>query len=91
VVRRPRLTEKLNAGLAGKVTVLAAPAGFGKSTLLSEWIEQLRSTRDDVRIDGADESSLVQRSTEAHERQKSKIVILLGLCWTAMTTIQCVF
>ncbi|MBK8048196.1 MAG: hypothetical protein IPK16_14385 [Anaerolineales bacterium] len=38
VIRRPRLTEKLTAGLEGRVTLISAPAGFGKSTLLSEWI-----------------------------------------------------
>ncbi len=38
LVHRPRLIEKLEAGLAGKVTLIAAPAGFGKSTLLSEWM-----------------------------------------------------
>ena len=38
VVHRPRLTEKLAAGLTGKVTLIAAPAGFGKSTLLREWM-----------------------------------------------------
>lgn len=38
VVPRPRLTERLSGGLAGRVTLISAPAGFGKSTLLSEWI-----------------------------------------------------
>ncbi len=38
VVHRPRLTAKLEAGLTSKVTLIAAPAGFGKSTLLSEWM-----------------------------------------------------
>lgn len=40
VVLRPRLTERLNEGLAvgRKLTLIAAPAGFGKTTLLSEWI-----------------------------------------------------
>jgi len=37
-VSRPHLLKKLEAGLAGKLTVIAAPAGFGKSTLLSEWM-----------------------------------------------------
>jgi LuxR family maltose regulon positive regulatory protein len=37
-VSRPRLTERLNAGLDRKLTLIAAPAGFGKTTLLSEWI-----------------------------------------------------
>jgi LuxR family maltose regulon positive regulatory protein len=38
LVPRPRLIERLQAGLKGKLTVLAAPAGFGKTTLLSEWL-----------------------------------------------------
>jgi LuxR family maltose regulon positive regulatory protein len=37
-VSRPRLVERLNAGLDRKITLIAAPAGFGKTTLLSEWI-----------------------------------------------------
>jgi ATP/maltotriose-dependent transcriptional regulator MalT len=37
-VSRPRLIERLNAGLDRKLTLIAAPAGFGKTTLLSEWI-----------------------------------------------------
>ena len=35
LVSRPRLTERLNAGLEKKLTLIAAPAGFGKTTLLS--------------------------------------------------------
>jgi LuxR family maltose regulon positive regulatory protein len=38
LVPRPRLVERLNAGLDKKLTLIAAPAGFGKTTLLSEWI-----------------------------------------------------
>lgn len=38
VVLRPRLIERLNAGLHGKLTLVAAPAGFGKTTLVSVWI-----------------------------------------------------
>jgi ATP/maltotriose-dependent transcriptional regulator MalT len=37
-VPRPRLTGRLNAGLHRKLTLVSAPAGFGKTTLLSEWI-----------------------------------------------------
>ena len=39
LVPRPRLLERLNAGLRGKFTLISAPAGFGKTTLLSEWID----------------------------------------------------
>src|SRR6478672_6311804 len=38
-VPRPRLTARMEAGVAGPLTLVSAPAGFGKSTLLAEWIE----------------------------------------------------
>ena len=37
LVSRPRLIERLNAGLHRKLTLVSAPAGFGKTTLMSEW------------------------------------------------------
>ena len=42
VVHRPRLIERLNEGLRSgcKLTLISAPAGFGKTTLLSEWIHR---------------------------------------------------
>src|SRR5258708_6809422 len=39
VVRRPRLLERLNEGLHRNLTLISAPAGFGKTTLVSEWVE----------------------------------------------------
>ena len=38
IVLRPRLIEQMNKGLHRKLTLISAPAGFGKSTLVSEWI-----------------------------------------------------
>src|SRR5215211_7671466 len=38
VVLRPCLIERLNEGLHRKLTLISAPAGFGKTTLLSEWL-----------------------------------------------------
>jgi LuxR family maltose regulon positive regulatory protein len=38
LVSRPRLIERLRAGLNHKLTLISAPAGFGKTTLLSEWV-----------------------------------------------------
>src|SRR5688572_5053582 len=37
-VPRPALVQRLNQGLAARLTLISAPAGFGKTTLLSEWI-----------------------------------------------------
>jgi LuxR family maltose regulon positive regulatory protein len=37
-VSRPRLTDRLDEGLAHRLTIISAPAGFGKTTLLSEWV-----------------------------------------------------
>lgn len=37
-VRRTQLIDKLNSGLHHKLTLVSAPAGFGKTTLVSEWI-----------------------------------------------------
>jgi LuxR family maltose regulon positive regulatory protein len=36
LVSRPRLIERLNAGLHRKLTLISAPAGFGKTTPVSE-------------------------------------------------------
>jgi LuxR family maltose regulon positive regulatory protein len=38
LVKRPRLLDKIQAALHHKLTLVSAPAGFGKTTLLSEWI-----------------------------------------------------
>lgn len=51
-ISRPRLTDQLNAGLAatvvdgrlifgGRLTLVCGPAGFGKTTLIRDWLSQL--------------------------------------------------
>jgi hypothetical protein len=42
-VPRPRLMQQLDRGLEGKLTLVSAPAGFGKTTLLSQWCHATRS------------------------------------------------
>lgn len=37
VVTRPRLIRRLNEGMSRVLTLVTAPAGYGKTTLLSEW------------------------------------------------------
>lgn len=40
LVDRPQLLEKLNEGLKGKLTIVSAPAGFGKTSLVTAWRQQ---------------------------------------------------
>jgi len=40
LISRARIISKLNAGLDGKLTLVSAPPGFGKTTLVSEWLSQ---------------------------------------------------
>ena len=42
---RPRLTEQLNEGLHRRLTLLSAPAGYGKTTLVSQLFSELDRTR----------------------------------------------
>jgi LuxR family maltose regulon positive regulatory protein len=41
-VHRPRLTGRINQGVEGPLTLLAAPVGFGKTHLLIEWAHETR-------------------------------------------------
>jgi LuxR family maltose regulon positive regulatory protein len=71
LVVRPRLIERLHAGLIGKLTLIAAPAGFGKTTLLAEWLHQRikdegsRMKNDDVNATGQPSSFIPQPSNAA--------------------------
>jgi LuxR family maltose regulon positive regulatory protein len=40
-VSRPRLVERLDEGLERKLTLVCAPAGFGKTTLITSWLHGL--------------------------------------------------
>jgi ATP/maltotriose-dependent transcriptional regulator MalT len=42
-VPRPRLVERLDRAVSGPLTLVCAPAGFGKSTLVSSWMEGVRA------------------------------------------------
>ncbi len=38
LVARPRLSERLSRGAGSAMTLVSAPAGFGKTTLLTDWL-----------------------------------------------------
>src|ERR687885_1809985 len=48
LVPRPRLTKRLNHGTESKLTLVSAPAGFGKTTLLAEWLAALPADKRSV-------------------------------------------
>ena len=54
LVPRPRLIERLNDGLHRKLTLVSAPAGYGKTTLINGWLEQLDSPIAWVSLDDGD-------------------------------------
>jgi LuxR family maltose regulon positive regulatory protein len=42
LVARPRLIERMSRGTESRLTLISAPAGFGKTTLLAEWLAAVR-------------------------------------------------
>ncbi len=58
LVTRPRLIEQLNEGRDCKLTLLSAPAGFGKTTLLGEWVQSLDCPVAWISLDRGDNNPL---------------------------------
>ncbi|MFD0670100.1 LuxR C-terminal-related transcriptional regulator [Cohnella sp. GCM10027633] len=53
-MRRPRLVERMNAGAKGKLTLVSAHAGFGKTTLVAEWAAYCERPVAWLSLDGGD-------------------------------------
>lgn len=58
-VLRPRLSERLDAGIRSQLILVSAPAGFGKTTAVSEWAAGCSRLEPEVRpawlsLDGED-------------------------------------
>ncbi|WLD56797.1 LuxR C-terminal-related transcriptional regulator [Salinispirillum sp. LH 10-3-1] len=54
VIRRPRLLTRIDAGREGKLTLISAPAGFGKTTLVSSWLADQGATAAWLSLDDND-------------------------------------
>jgi len=58
LVPRLRLIERLNEGVAHRLTLISAPAGFGKTTLLSDWIHRNKISAAWLSLDKGDNDPL---------------------------------
>ncbi|MEZ4865596.1 MAG: LuxR C-terminal-related transcriptional regulator [Caldilineaceae bacterium] len=64
LVSRPRLIAQLHESLHRKLTLISAPAGFGKTTLVSSWISDLRLPISDFRGDTVPAGQSVNRQSK---------------------------
>jgi len=58
LVSRPRLIELLSEGLERKLTLVSAAAGYGKTTLVAEWLGSLTSPSTWLTLDEGDNDPL---------------------------------
>jgi LuxR family transcriptional regulator, maltose regulon positive regulatory protein len=56
-ISRPRLIKKINAGIKQKLVLVSAPAGFGKSTLVSQWVSQANMSVAWINLDRDDNNT----------------------------------
>ena len=54
LIRREHLFVMLNGGIQGKLILVSAPAGYGKTTLISSWLAKKNLTVAWVSLDAAD-------------------------------------
>jgi len=76
VVLRPRLIARLNEGLHRKLTLISAPAGFGKTTLVSSWIDDLRFAIDDLVATSINNDAIVNPKSGALRRIQNRVAWL---------------
>src|SRR5262245_2594146 len=65
---RPRLIEQLEAGWHGKATLVLAPAGFGKTTLVSAWLSGFGFAISDFGLDSLKENSIQNPKSQIQNR-----------------------
>ncbi len=58
IVQRTHLINRLSEGISRKLTLISAPAGFGKTTLLSEWVSQRQIPVAWISLDKGDNDSV---------------------------------
>ena len=63
LVHRPRLIERLQQGIQARLILVSAPAGFGKTTLLAQWLAQSQRPPAWISLELADNDPLRFLST----------------------------
>ena len=53
-IARPRLTDLINGGLDQALILVSAPAGYGKTTLVSSWLKETKIPSAWLSLDGGD-------------------------------------
>ena len=59
LVRRQRLTARLNSGADCKLVLVSAPAGFGKTTLAVEWLHEISTPKVWLSLDESDKNAAI--------------------------------
>jgi LuxR family maltose regulon positive regulatory protein len=87
VVPRPALLRRLERGLPGKVTLVSAPTGFGKSTIVSGWLDRIESEA--ATPDGAERLKTCWLSLEEVDNQLPHFVRYLAAAIEAIYPQSC--
>jgi LuxR family maltose regulon positive regulatory protein len=56
LVARPSLNEELDEGLRSRLTIISAPAGYGKTTLLAGWAQRRKQNTAWIALDASDDT-----------------------------------
>lgn len=86
LVLRPRLVEQLDAGLHGRLTLVCAPAGFGKTTLISAWLvaSDMASDKFGVLNDECPDSGIHHSALRIHEVPQQSGVDRSRVAWLSL-------
>ena len=85
LVYRKRLHDAMNRGLETPLTLVSAPAGYGKSTLVSHWAESLPEPCAWVSLDSEGPVTAIRRAISCRRRLLSVFSRILALMLLAAT------